>query len=84
MHQKFRYALFVDRAVKTVLFGLLAVFTLPLQAQTWRSSLYPVDWTPPDTASFHTDKLLQDFSYAGYRRSEETIFRFLPPRPEVC
>lgn len=42
-------------------------------AMPWRSSLYPENWTPPVAASFTSDKLLQDFSYAGYRRGEEPI-----------
>ncbi len=35
----------------------------------WRSALYGENWTPPgrDSANFHTDPFLQDFSYAGYR-----------------
>ncbi len=44
-----------------------------LTAQTWRSSLYPENWLPPENASFSSDKLLQDFSYAGYRRGETAI-----------
>lgn len=41
---------------------------------TWRSTLYPQNWQPPaSTASFATAKLIQDFSYAGYRRGEESI-----------
>lgn len=55
---------------------MLAVFLavgLQASAATWRSSLYPEDWTPPTTASFATDKLIQDFSYAGYRRGEHPI-----------
>ncbi|MCU0750607.1 MAG: glycoside hydrolase family 55 protein, partial [Akkermansiaceae bacterium] len=43
------------------------------QAETWRSSLYPPDWTPPVGSSFAKDKLIQDFSYAGYRRGEASI-----------
>jgi hypothetical protein len=43
------------------------------QAQTWRSSLYPEDWTPPAALSFAKDKMIQDFSYAGYRRGETEI-----------
>lgn len=36
--------------------------------------LYPENWQPPDeSVSFHTDKIIQDFSYAGYRRGEEPI-----------
>lgn len=44
-----------------------------LDAATWRSSLYPADWTPPVGLSFASDKLIQDFSYAGYRRGESEI-----------
>jgi len=43
------------------------------QAQTWRSSLYPENWTPPVGLSFAKDKFIQDFSYAGYRRGESEI-----------
>ncbi|MBY0427411.1 MAG: glycoside hydrolase family 55 protein, partial [Cytophagales bacterium] len=42
-----------------------------MQAQTWRSKLYPVDWKPQ--GNFYTDKIIQDFSYAGYRRGEKAI-----------
>lgn len=51
------------------------------QAQTWRSSLYPQDWTPPVDASFAKDKFIQDFSYAGYRRGEAEI---PTPTNHVC
>ena len=44
-----------------------------LPAQTWRSSLYPENWTPPVGLSFAKDKFIQDFSYAGYRRGESEI-----------
>ena len=44
-----------------------------LPCHAWRSSLYPENWTPPETASFTTDQLIQDFSYAGYRRGEEPV-----------
>ena len=40
---------------------------------TWRSSLYPANWTPPGNASFATGKLIQDFSYAGYQRGEAPV-----------
>lgn len=42
-------------------------------AQTWRSSLYPADWTPPVNSLFASDQMIQDFSYAGYRRGESEI-----------
>ena len=44
-----------------------------LPSHAWRPSLYPANWTPPDQASFTSDRLIQDFSYAGYRRGEEPI-----------
>jgi hypothetical protein len=55
-----------------VLLWLTAALSLS-QAQTWRSSLYPEDWTPPAGLSFASDKMIQDFSYAGYRRGETGI-----------
>lgn len=42
-------------------------------AQSWRSTLYPANWTPPKTKDFYTDAFLQDYSYAGYKRGEQTI-----------
>jgi hypothetical protein len=36
----------------------------------WRSTLYPENWTPPAQASFESDRLVQDFSHAGYGRGE--------------
>ena len=42
-------------------------------AQTWRSSLYPTNWTPPTSKNFYTDAFLQDYSYAGYKRGEVAI-----------
>ncbi len=40
-------------------------------ASTWRSSLYPVDWTPAFTDG--TGRFLHDFSYAGYALGERAI-----------
>ena len=40
----------------------------------WESSYYPSNWQPPTEADdFYTDVFLQDFSYAGYKKSEEAI-----------
>jgi len=48
--------------------------TLVATAQTtWRSTLYPVTGYNPAAANLDTDKVLQDFSYAGYRSSEQAI-----------
>lgn len=55
---------------------LVATALIPAMAtaQVWRSSLYPENWQRPGTStSFEIDKLIQDFSYAGYRRGEEPI-----------
>ncbi|HWD18514.1 MAG TPA: DNRLRE domain-containing protein [Verrucomicrobiae bacterium] len=43
-------------------------------ARAWHSALYPVDWQPPSVAvGFETNKLIQDFSYAGYHAGEAPI-----------
>ena len=42
-------------------------------AQSWRSSLYPGNWTPPVTKNFYNDAFLQDYSFAGYQRGEKSI-----------
>ena len=43
-------------------------------SESWRSELYPENWQSPDESiSFYDDKLIQDFSYAGYKRGEEPI-----------
>ncbi len=47
---------------------LLLATALTLSGQTWRSTLYPATGHDPSTANFETDKVIQDFSYAGYRR----------------
>lgn len=39
----------------------------------WRSDLYPEDWSPTTDRKFESDKLIQDFSYAGYHRGEVDI-----------
>ncbi|HSP42374.1 MAG TPA: glycosyl hydrolase family 28-related protein [Luteolibacter sp.] len=57
------------------LLAIVSAGLLPCLA--WWPSLYPENWTPPDSASFTSDKLIQDFSYAGYRRGGE-------PVPEVA
>ena len=69
----------LHRAIGGSLFGhwmallwLFASVSLS-QAQTWRSSLYPANWKPPVESLFASDKMIQDFSYAGYRRGEVGI-----------
>ncbi|MCC5841974.1 MAG: hypothetical protein JJT96_17800 [Opitutales bacterium] len=43
----------------------------------WRSELYPSDWNPRALGDFATDKIIQDFSYAGYHSGERPL-----PSPE--
>lgn len=55
--------------------SLQACVVAEASTEPWRSELYPADWTPPTvhSADFRTDKLLQDFSFAGYRNGEHPI-----------
>ncbi|RRJ96933.1 hypothetical protein Ga0100231_024580 [Opitutaceae bacterium TAV4] len=39
----------------------------------WRSELYPENGNKPEAANLDTDKVLQDFSYAGYHSGEAAI-----------
>jgi len=39
----------------------------------WQSELYGPDWSPTPDLSFEHDKIIQDFSYAGYRKGEAPI-----------
>jgi len=54
---------------------LTAVLLLAAHANAWRSVLYPTDWQPPldGVVGFETNKLIQDFSYAGYKASEGAL-----------
>ncbi|MFA5689762.1 MAG: DNRLRE domain-containing protein [Kiritimatiellales bacterium] len=59
---------------------VFAVFSLTVslmagESLAWRSTLYPDSWLPPTdgTVNFETDKLIQDFSYAGYRMGDEPV-----------
>ena len=52
---------------------VLLMGTCPTLAQTWRSELYPDAGTSPAAANFYTDKLLQDFSFAGYHLGTKEV-----------
>ena len=41
--------------------------------ETWSSPLYGKDWSPTPALSFARDKIIQDFSYAGYANGEKPI-----------
>lgn len=53
--------------------GLLAFAAPASIAAPWRSILYPETGYDPAAANLETEKVLQDFSYAGYRRGETAI-----------
>ncbi len=52
-----------------------------VHAASWRSALYPEDWTAPTVTSvdYATDKFLQDFSFAGYHMGEAPIPQISSP-----
>jgi len=54
---------------------LITVALLPIRGLAWRSTLYSTNWQAPTvtSANLETDKLIQDFSYAGYRAGEQPI-----------
>ena len=52
------------------LFGLL-LLAPALWGQTWRSTLYPEDWTPAYTDG--EGRFLHDFSYAGYHSGASPV-----------
>ena len=61
------------RALLAVSLGLILTDAL-LEGASWRSRLYPEDWTPPSASSdFARDAFLQDFSHAGYARGERAV-----------
>jgi hypothetical protein len=53
--------------------GVFFLAATALAQTEWRSTLYPETWTPPEIARFESDRLIQDFSYAGYGRGERDI-----------
>ena len=54
-----------------LLINFLLFNALLLTAQTWRSSLYPENWTPGYSDS--KGRFLHDFSFAGYKSGMEAI-----------
>lgn len=68
----------------TLCLVLITVWAAPVWAaeKTWRSSLYPEDWTPAYTDE--AGRFLHDFSYAGYHMGERPLPTTVPgPRLDV-
>ena len=58
----------------TLVAASVAVLGQPVAAQTtWRSALYPTNWTPGYTVN---GKYLHDFSYAGYQQGLKPIPKY--------
>lgn len=51
----------------------LSAASVPPAHAGWRSELYPETGYDPSSANLETDKVLQDFSYAGYRGGASPI-----------
>ncbi|MEX1115054.1 MAG: InlB B-repeat-containing protein [Akkermansiaceae bacterium] len=67
----------IRRALPVIATVLMAAVAL---GQTWRSTLYPENWQRPgESVSFTSAKLIQDFSYAGYKRGEQAIPNVVGP-----
>lgn len=47
--------------------------TAQVVEERWTTPLYGADWSPTPALSFAKDKIIQDFSYAGYARGEKEI-----------
>ena len=68
-----------ESKARWILFGALVLATglLPVgaesagQAESWRSSVYPEDWTPGFADG--EGRFLHDLSYAGYHAGEQVI-----------
>lgn len=71
----FSPAIFVRRITKQGLAvaSALLLSSAVVSAQSWRSELYPADWTPPAEQLFETGRFVQDFSYAGYHQGERDL-----------
>jgi hypothetical protein len=63
-----------SRGIRVFLASAL-VLLCAAPAMAWRSELYPADWQSPTNGAvdFQADKLIQDFSYAGYKAGEAPL-----------
>lgn len=60
--------------IRSILPAIAFLMISVANAQTWRSAIYPESWQRPgESVSFYDDKLIQDFSFAGYKRGEQAL-----------
>ena len=53
--------------------GLLGWSLVWGRVEAWESTLFGPDWVATPALSFESDKIVQDFSFAGYRRGERPL-----------
>lgn len=72
---KYYLSAYKEHMKRIIFLSLFLIISLIInaQAQSWRSELYPKNWQPPTASNFYSDKLIQDFSYAGYHRGEKEV-----------
>ena len=51
----------------------LIILGISTSAGAWQSVLYNGAWNPESLGEFYSEKIIQDFSYAGYHRGEDLI-----------
>lgn len=54
-------------------FALVCGWQARGESETWSTALYGADWSPTPLLAFDKDKIIQDFSYAGYANGEKPI-----------
>src|SRR5690242_5379820 len=65
----------LEGRVRLVIVAIALLTLWANSARAWRSTLYPTNWLPPTVSSisYDTNKVIQDFSYAGYKAGEAPI-----------
>ena len=63
----------VVRRHHCVIIVSLLCFLLVDYLPAWQSNLYDATWNPNNLGQFYSDKLIQDFSHAGYHRGQLAI-----------
>ena len=77
------FAMLLRAFVSLLVFAAAAALPAAAAVMPWRSELYPDQGWNPETALLDRDKVIQDFSYAGYRRGEAPVPRVAGPLFDV-